>query len=309
VIRPGLKTLVINSGWALAAGFLLSPLFGPLFSNQPFHRVMQRTAMITFILLFLRTAGHPRTWKAKVLDLGLRADYRWARFLIGFALAATLMALLVVVSNQLGGRPAIVHGIPKEPVAIAVLKGLAKALFTATMVSFLEEILFRGYLLKTVGSVPCALFYSVVHFITPIERTAPANGYDPLLAFKKFPLMIERFADPRIVTLGVLSLFLLGMALNTLRKRTGSLWACIGLHFGVVFLVYFYRWWLFETPNRGDLGLWIYGDKRLHDGLLGTITIALLYLGALTLPLPAFMRSAEADSSPHPPPLRSEADR
>jgi membrane protease YdiL (CAAX protease family) len=309
-MTEGRKQLLVNCGLALAAGFLLSPIFGLVLQNQPFHRVMQRTAMITFILLFLRTAGHPRTWWDKVQDLGLRGNRRFGRFMVGFLATGALMALLVVVQWMLGDRAAMVRGVPEEPMAVYLLKSLSKVLLTATIVSFLEEILFRGYLLKTVGSVPCALFYSVVHFFTPIERLAPAGPhYDPLLAFKKFPLLLERFTDPRIATLGVLSLFLLGMALNTIRKRTGTLWACIGVHFGVVFFVFLYRIWLFDTPNRGDLGKWIYGHKRLHDGLLGTIAIALLYLGALTLPLPRFMRAGADSSSPHPQPPRSEPDR
>ena len=86
-----------------------------------------------------------------------------------------------------------------------------------------EEILCRGYLKNVLGGVAAAAIYAGAHFFRPLGRTYGADGYDPLLVFKRFGELVEAWSVPQNYTLGFLSLFLLGLALNRFRERTGTL--------------------------------------------------------------------------------------
>ena len=61
--------------------------------------------------------------------------------------------------------------------------------------------------------------------------------YDPLMALRRFPEMLESWSEPRHLTLGMLALFLLGMALSRMRRQSGRLWLPIGVHAGFVFAI------------------------------------------------------------------------
>ena len=107
--------------------------------------------------------------------------------------------------------------------------------------------------------------------------------------------MFESWLDPRIAGMGMVGLFLFGLALNRLRKRTGTLYLGIGLHAGLVFALAIYRRWVHgETPES----LWVHGGARLHDGLLGVLFLALVCLAAYRAPLPRFLRSHEVSPPP-----------
>ena len=72
----------------------------------------------------------------------------------------------------------------------------------------------------------------------------------------------------------MLSLFLFGMALCRLRERSGTLFLGMGVHAGSVFAIEMYRD-VFHAVASGSP--WIYGGTRLHDGVVGTLAVALLF--------------------------------
>jgi membrane protease YdiL (CAAX protease family) len=134
------------------------------------------------------------------------------------------------------------------------------------------------------GGPVSALLYAVVHYFRPLRGSAPAGpGFDPLLGFKRFPELLESWTDPHNVTMGVVSLFMVGIALNRMRERTGSLYVCIGIHGGLVFGLNFYRRF-FEASPEGSL--WIYGGGRLHDGVIGIGALAVLLWASYKAPIP-----------------------
>ncbi len=164
---------------------------------------------------------------------------------------------------------------------------LLKAALSAIFVSCLEEILCRGYFLDVIGGGMSALVYAAAHYIRPLHGSTPADGFDPLLGVRRLPELFGSFQDGRNLTLGLLSLFVFGLALNRLRKRTGTLYVGMGLHAGLVFVLALYR--RFLTSHPGAESRWIHGGGRLHDGLLGVLTLGLLLLAAYRLPLPGFL--------------------
>jgi membrane protease YdiL (CAAX protease family) len=279
-----LRDFVIRFAISVLATLVLSPVAGLFLPDQPFHRVMSRVFLIAVVIAFVVRRGRLGTWRERFGAMGLKGPNRFRRFLAGAGVAVFLLATLLVLSWAMGGRPA---GAPNETVPLAT--DLLKALLSGLVVAFLEEILCRGYFLNVIGGPASAFLYAAAHFFRPLQGSDPAGeGYDPLLAFKRLPELLESWTEPRNATLGLVSLFVLGLALNHLRLRTGTLYFGIGIHAGLVFAIKIYGRVLDPSLARDP---WVYGGLRLHDGLLGTAMLLLLLLGAYFLPLPRLLRN------------------
>jgi len=273
----------LRCGAAVAAMFLLAPAFGALLPAEPFHRVMSRTLQVGLVIALLVRRGSLRTWPTKVHAMGMRGPGRAARFGAGFGVAFGAMVAFLVLSWALGGRP--LHG-PEHRLSFGAQ--LLQAAVAGLAVAYFEELLCRGYLKDVLGDVGSATIFAGVHLFRPLQGSLPAgSGYKPLLAFERFPDMVESWTDPRLATLGFVSLWVFAMGLNRLRDRTGTLYLGIGFHAGLVFVLALYRRYL-VTSTPGDP--WIFGGTRLHDGLLGAIVLGLFMLAAYRLPLPRRFR-------------------
>lgn len=268
---------------AFLATLLLAPLFGLLLPQTPFHRVTTRVFLVALIVAFVVRRGHPSAWPARLAALGLCPPHRARRFALGAATGIALLSLLLLVSWLLGGREPL-----SGPYRIPFLRHILGSIVAGVAVGFVEEILCRGYLKEVLGGAASAAVYSGVHFLRPQVTSDPAPAaYDPLLVFRRFGDLTGGWRDPQSATLGFLSLFLFGLALNRLRERTGSLYLGIGLHAGLVFALDFYRRFLSSVAvGAGPWAPWIFGGPRLHDGLLGTALMAVLLVAAHKLPSP-----------------------
>ena len=281
-MSPRQRDLFLRLGAAVVATLVLAPPLGAVLDTVPFHRVMTRVFLGALVIAFLVKRGHPRTWPGKLRAMGLAGPDRLRRFLAGLAASILLTVLLLAVSWALGARTGAAPFVEPSPLGLHLLK----AALAAVLISFLEEILCRGYFLDVLGGASSALIYAVAHFIQPLHGSAPADGFDPLLGVKRVAELLGSFHDARNLTLGILSLFVFGLALNRLRERTGTLYLGIGLHAGLVFVLDLYP--RFLTSHPGAEAAWIHGGGRLHDGVLGTLMLGLLLLAAHRLPLPAF---------------------
>lgn len=257
---------------ALLATLLLAPAVGPLLPGQPFHRVMSRVFLLSIVVAFTWGSGPVRAWPARLRALGLSGPERGRRFGRGLLLGVSLLAFLLLLSWGSGGR-ALSDGSGMRPLPVH----LALAAASALVISLLEEVLCRGYLLRAIGGFGSALVYAAVHYLRPPEGSAPAASYDPLLAVETLPALFRPFADPRTAILGVGSLFAFGLALNAWKRRTGTLYFGIGLHAGLVFALSLYPRWLRPDPSGS---VWIFGGNRVHDGLLGLAALLLLWRAA-----------------------------
>ena len=270
---------LIRVGVALVAALAISPVVGVLLPATPFHRVMTRCFLIALVVSLAWRALNPRTWPAKMREMGVRGPHRGRRFWAGAATALVLLTILLIVSWLLGGRIP-----PSKPFHQSLLLHFLAAAGSGIGVGLFEEVFCRGYLKEVIGGPASAFLYASVHYFKPPHGSVPAgDAYDPLLAVKRFPELLGGFADVRNVTLGMLSLFLLGLTFNRLKDRTGSLFMGIGLHVGLVFGLSFFRRVLSDVPAGNA---WIYGGGRLYDGVLGTLLIALLLLVSRRAPLP-----------------------
>jgi CAAX protease family protein len=194
----------------------------------------------------------------------------------GFLLAVASMALLGVVMVLTG---AITPGV-SDPL-YSIVRQSGKALVTALMVGFLEELFFRGMLFRglmensrpAVAFVVANLFYAVSHFFKPPEEFLVA-GIDPLAGFRFLALCLAPFLDPAAILPGVIGLFLIGVVLSYALVRTGSLYLSIGLHAGWVFAIKTLS--LYGYFTRADLG-WVFGAKpKLVSGAATWVGILLV---------------------------------
>jgi len=267
------KGVYLRLALAFGIAVLLTPVLAAwVLPETRWHRVATRTFLGAVILVFAVSAGDPRQWVRKLRGLGLDGPDRARRVFVGMLVSALLIVVLLLLEVMLGGR-----GTATEVPRRSLSDDLLRALFTAVNVSIIEEILCRGYLKQTIGGTMSALLYAGAHYFRPMSATAPADGYDPLLVFRRLPQLLEGWTVPNHYTFGVLSLFLFGLALNRLRDRTGTLYVGMGIHFGVVLGLKTYSRWLARRPD-GDVLIW--GGSRLHDGLVGTLVMLALLVWA-----------------------------
>ena len=280
-MKPEVRDLAIRFGLAVLITLVVAPIWGALFPDARFHRIVTRIFLGSVILCFALFRAPLRQWGRKTKTIGFCGPDRMARIGVGAVVSIVLLMGLLGVSWVTEGRAWRAESYDKP-----LLYQLSRALMAGTAVAFVEEILCRGYLKNVLGGVASAAIYAGAHFFRPLSRTYGTDVYDPLLVFKRFDELVEGWTVPQNYTLGFLSLFLFGMALNRFRERTGTLYFGIGVHAGLVFSIDLYRRFLVNGPRYDS---WIDGDSRLHDGAIGTIALALLCLAAYVLPLPRIL--------------------
>ncbi|MCZ6785596.1 MAG: CPBP family glutamic-type intramembrane protease [Planctomycetota bacterium] len=280
-MSPAVRDLGLRFGLAVLITALVAPFWGALFPDARFHRIVTRIFLGSVILCFALFRAPISQWGRKTKTIGLCGPDRMARIGVGAVVSIVLLMGLLGVSWVTEGRAWRAESYDRP-----LLYQLGRALMAGTAVAFVEEILCRGYLKNVLGGIASAAIYAGAHFFRPLGETAGAGGYDPLLVFKRFGELVEAWSLPQNYTLGFLSLFLFGLALNQFRERTGTLYFGIGIHAGLVFSIDLYRRFFVNGPRYDR---WIDGDSRLHDGAVGTIALALLCLAAYFLPLPRIL--------------------
>jgi membrane protease YdiL (CAAX protease family) len=166
----------------------------------------------------------------------------------------------------------------------AGLERVLKALLAAVVAGFLEEIFFRGILLKglledwkpAIALFVVSLFYSAIHFVKP-ETKVFLEGIDPWAGIRHLLTIFQPFLDPIDLLPGLLGLFFIGIALGYALIRSGSLYLSIGLHAGWIFGLKTLR--VYGDFRREDLG-WLFGstDPKLVSGVATWIGIAMVAL-------------------------------
>jgi hypothetical protein len=281
-VRPW-ADFALRTAAAFVAALALAPVAGVLLPEEPFHKVMTRAFMLALVVALVVGRGPVREWPGKLRAMGFRGPQRLRRVLLGLAVGSGALVLVLVASWLLGGR-ALAQG----PHRVPFWEDLGGAVLSAVFVALFEEIFFRGYLKDALGNVGSAAIFAAIHFVQPIGTTPPAGSdYDPLLAVKRLPEVFEAWTELRRATLGVACLLALGLALNRLRERTGTLYLGMGIHAGAVFVIQIYR-----RVLGGPTDPWIHGDALMRGGgLLPLLALLLLLLASYRAPLPPWARA------------------
>jgi hypothetical protein len=201
-----------------------------------------------------------------------------AGFAIGFGSLAGAAGLAILC----GGRTAHVsHSLP-EMMAL-----LLDATVSATVVAFLEELIFRGALfgiLRKTFAWPVALaassaVYASVHFLQQAPAPPPI---DWLSGIRLLPELFRGPQDGLGLVPAFFTLLLAGAILALAYQRTGTLFLSIGLHAGWIFWLSAYRLLTQERPGAPRT---IWGSDKLIDGwlpffILGTVLAGLWRAGS-----------------------------
>jgi len=243
----------------------------------PFDRVMRRIVLVAAVLLFY--CFRRKLDIVSLASMGLRRSPGWRSLLArSWILGSASLALMLLLMLPFGARLVSISFTNFGGLAL----GLCAAFLTGGVVAFIEEPIFRGFILQSLlkdlrrgGAVVVAsLFFAIVHFFNASEMPSP-TGFDLFIGFKALAYFFQPLLTPSGVIPGFIGLFLVGMVLACAYLWTGSLYPAIGLHAGWVFGIKAESLFL----NRaGGVARWFFGDGRVVTGVFGWLMLLLMLL-------------------------------
>ena len=251
-------------------------------SVQPFHRVMDRVAMLLALIglaLLSRRLGLSNR-AALGYDLPLRefAAQLAAGWLGGIALMVPLATLLFALHVR----------VPLGEIADPMWQLAARAIMSGLAVAVIEETFFRGMLFsavaRTSGAIAAILapsvLYAAVHFLGgDLQESAQDLSWQD--GFVMLSRLFERYNDPLAFVDSFLALAVLGVLLSWVRLRTGAIAACIGLHAAGVAAIMVLRATTMVDP-QAQYGALV----GTYDGVIGWAALtwfAMILAGAIGL--------------------------
>ncbi|OHB98294.1 MAG: hypothetical protein A2W74_02065 [Planctomycetes bacterium RIFCSPLOWO2_12_38_17] len=209
---------------------------------------------------------------------GIRnTDRCWEHLKIGFLLGTGIFILYTAFSCVNDNMTLDIDA--KSPGDL-ILK-LTGILFVAFLVAFIEEVIFRGFilqsLLKDMGIVSAicisSLIFSILHFFK--TKLLVSTG---IHLFVGFTVIYQSFKNIIINFTGILpsviGIFLIGVVLSYACIRTKSLYLAIGLHAGWIFIAKT-NTVLFDQVRTSSK--WLYGDSTVATGLIGWILLIITF--------------------------------
>lgn len=223
--------------------------------DAPFFRVTSRIVLV-MVALLLYPAYKLSGIRGKD-DCGLpKVDNRRSLVGLGLGLGIGSMLIVYLLGVALGTFAWNTNGKSVSYLISKVFQALAGGLF----IGIFEEILFRGFIFgalrKSLGVVAAvilgSLFFSVVHFMRPVNPEVIDRWYSGFLLFGS---LFARAGDSFLQEAG--TLFCMGLVLSVLCHWMKSVYVAIGLHAGWVWVMMLFR--LF-TNNQKTM-VWLYGTS------------------------------------------------
>ncbi|MFM8979182.1 MAG: type II CAAX prenyl endopeptidase Rce1 family protein [Planctomycetia bacterium] len=263
LLAPSTYHLLVGLGW-------LEP------DRLAFAKVLRRCLLVPIAVLVL---GGLRPWRDVGLSgMGLSRAHV-ADGLRAFLLCVLAVLALLAVQVQLGWLRLELNEAPGR-----VAWRIAKTLGTGVVVGMVEEWLFRAWLPRRLGRrmAPALaaglalLAFAALHAFRPSHLR---EAIEPSVAgaWEALGLWLGTLVDPAAFGASFLGLLLFGALLQSLYRRTGTLWAPIGVHAAAAWLVFAYG----GVTERAPTPAWA-GSKALYDGPLGwgLLLLALLLVRA-----------------------------
>jgi len=227
-----------------------------------FDNFAKRLAMLAILLTVVAILKYQGMLHARNVGWSIAAGTVSRRALVGYGLIAGVLMMLPVTL--------LFHGLELRVLSLdagfawpAFLAKLALLLLAAFAVSLIEETFFRGVLYNgflherrpAAAVLLSALFFSTIHFarIKGSELPADAAWYHGLLILADG--IATHWHSDYLST--ALSLFLAGVLLGIVRLKSGSVWACIGLHTGWILMI------------KVDKNLSSFNEQSAWHGLVG----------------------------------------
>ncbi|MEW6157512.1 MAG: CPBP family intramembrane glutamic endopeptidase [Verrucomicrobiota bacterium] len=260
-----LYLLLVFIGGALLAPWLFYLVHALGFENlarNPFHRFVNRSIILMALIglwPFLRSLGI-KSWP----DVGFTKSPQRLRLLgLGLLFGLVSLAMIALIVTGVGAREwNFDRTVPQ------IARHLANAILAAVMVSWIEELIFRGALVsafrKEMGWVSAVLLssaiYAWVHFF---QRPPPPEQVHWFTGLVVFGEMMRGLVEWNLLVPAFFNLLLAGLILGLAFVRSGSLYFSIGLHAGWIFWLKSYGFFTRDT-GAGINQLW--GSGKLIDG-------------------------------------------
>jgi membrane protease YdiL (CAAX protease family) len=241
---------------------------GPLrWLDAGFAKVADRATLLAALALLVPLFRSLRI--RSTAELGLEPNpNRLRHFLVAYATAAGLMALLAVIFLR-SGIYILKQPTPWSELWLPAISGLC--------VAFLEEWIFRGAFFGTFrrtmrpwsALAAVSALFAIVHFIQPKER-AELNDVSWTSGFELLPHRFESFAQPGLLFGGFVTLFCFGWVCGWTTLRTRSLAMAIGFHAGMVLGKFDFNR-IAERGDSRDLLPWVGDDLAVGLVAIGVI--------------------------------------
>ena len=287
-MKSFIKFIVIFGGILLLSAFLapilyeflpkLFQLFG-WDKVYKFERIFNRLVMIgslAGVIFFVRIKKetlikYGLNWNNN--NLGLLSK----SFGFGFLILVLLVLFEIVTGNAIW--------VSREISAWKWIERLGVSLFACFLIGVIEEFFFRGFIFQTfknkfrwsvvISVIVTSVFYSLIHFVSAKK---PFIGADPVFfdSLRLIAAPFKSFANFPEFWPAAVGLFIFGLILNDLVIRTGSLYPAIGLHAGCVFFIKIDGLFI----HFFDYDPFIWGSKKMYDGMIGWVFLLMLWLVA-----------------------------
>ena|SRR5688572_11786637 len=240
-MRAALAFLGAIFGTLLLAAAIAYPawnLIHPLEPDWPFHRVVSRLWQLTLLVALVLAMRWLRLRGRADWGYGLPRAAFLRQFAAGLGIGVATMLPMSLAMHALG-----VYALRPEFDAVllgtAVLEGAAIGL----AVALVEETFFRGLMYRAVeresGFAAAAWFtalvYSGIHFFARMKIPGAEVAWDS--GFRLLAGSLANLARPLTIIDSFVTLTLVGLMLALVRRRTGAIAACIGLHMGWVWVI------------------------------------------------------------------------
>jgi uncharacterized protein len=252
-------SLIVAAALAYPAWLLVGTI-----ADLPMHRVMNRVAMlVTLIGLIVLTRRLGLSDRAS-LGYGLPRREFLRQLGIGWVCGIALMLPLAALLLGLHVRA------PRPEIDGSLLGIVAGGIATGLVVAFTEETFFRGVLYTAVARassvttaiVAPSLLYASLHFLGG-ELQTPAHDVSWTDGFVVLGRLFERYTQPIGLLDSFVALAMLGVLFALVRRRTGAIAGCIGLHAaGVASIV------MLRALTQVDHGSHYAGIVGTYDGVI-----------------------------------------
>jgi len=238
------------------------------------RRYLLLVAVVVFVL-----GRRQIPWSALTREGFARRQRTGAHLAYGIAVALGLISLYTGV--LLASTGAVLN----PPPALYLGTKLVEYLCAAALIAMVEELFFRGVVFRSmlqewgtgVALAVSSVVYGLVHCVSGSYRVA--FGAQPLVGLKVAEAYLTDGAGSVIPALRlVIGLTLLGVLSAYLYIRTGTLWASVGLHGGLVLSSKLMKKLIDRSPATPE---WLFGDVVFI--VSGVLCWALLLLAALVV--------------------------
>jgi len=270
-----LKFVALLAGALIVAALVAWPAWQlvAVISVEPFHRVLQRVAMLIALVGFYVLARRLALADRAALGYGLPRPVFLRQIAIGFLAGVAMMLPLIAMLYVLELR------LPREGFewgGSRLFGAIGSGLASGAAVALIEETFFRGAMQTAIAResgqrlailLP-SLLYASLHFLggrlrIPPEQTTWTSGFDVLAS------LFERYAEPLALLDSFVALVAVGILLGLVRARTGAIAACLGLHAAWVGVISVLREASVRNPEAG--AGWLVGS---YDGVIGWGAVA-----------------------------------